>query len=83
MLSFIEIKGVIIEVGNIAWIEYQTAEEIKASSSIYSSMSVEFPVEPEGRTYVIPKSGSEARWIPGDVRDEFRLLLEPRRLERR
>jgi hypothetical protein len=75
MPDFIEIKGNILPVAAITWIEYYTAEQLLAANG---GVEVIPPVEPEGRTYVTLRGTPVQQWIAGDVRDEFRALLSPR-----
>lgn len=72
MASFVEVKGIIINVDDVAWVEYMTASEIDRRAE---GTSLYPPVEPEGRTWVELKSSNAAHWIPGDVRAELRVLL--------
>lgn len=69
MSSFIEIRGKIIAIDDVAWVEYLSAAEI---AELHMTTA-----EPEGRTYVILKGSRGAQWIAGDVRAEFRTLLAP------
>lgn len=77
MPQFIEIKEIIIPADAITWIEYMTFEAITRGAAV----GVPFvpSVEPEGRTYVTLRGHPEAMWIAGDVRAEFRALLNPGR----
>lgn len=76
MPRFIEVKGIIIAIDNITWIEYQTADEILAKAGGPGVLCVP-PIEPEGRTYVLLRHAPEPTWIAGDVRSEFRRVLDP------
>jgi len=74
MSNFVEVRGIIIAADDIQWIEYLTAEQLKARER-----GTEAPSEPEGRTYVLLKSAPGLlHWLVGDVRGEFRALLAPR-----